>query len=178
MHPESVSKIHDELDRVNPDPSEPFNEDMLAQLVYLQQAIDESQRLNPSVPLGVSRIANHDFEYEGYQIQKGVRVQLPFTTISRDERYISEPDTFNPDRWAEDSPELEVLQKMSIPYSIGNRVCIAANLARLKLRHSISYLMKHFEFEYTEPKKVSIDFHLHQGIKDDWVRIKRRTPRA
>jgi cytochrome P450 len=105
-------------------------------------------------------------------------VQFPFTAITRDIRYISEPDTFNPDRWAEDSPELEVLQKMSMPYSIGNRVCIAANLARLKLLHSISYLMEQFEFEYTEPEKVRIDYHLHQGIKNDWVRIKRRSPRA
>ena len=80
------------------------NEEVLKKLrtddpQYLTNFVNEVRRYYPFVPMLGAR-AKTDFEYNGYQINKGQLTLLDIYGILHDETIWEEPEKFNPDRFA------------------------------------------------------------------------------
>jgi cytochrome P450 len=78
-------------------------------------------------------------------IPKGSIVSLPQYVLFR--MGIQNPETFNPDRWYPDSPDLEQLKISFLPFALGRRNCIGQNLATFEMKLILSTLFRSFRFE-------------------------------
>ncbi len=103
---------HDELAGVNGDE------------VRLANAVAETIRLEPSIPL-IPRTAVEPIELHGTTIPAGAMVLLCIAATCRDASAWREPDTFDPDRFAEpDAPRL-------LSFGAGEHYCLGTSLAKV-----------------------------------------------
>ena len=163
--PDVLKKIQAEIDAVNPDKNNPFTPDHFPQLVYLDYVIKEAMRVWPAVPLSSAKFIYSDFPHENYILPKNSLVLLPtyalgrvgvqvfvYFVLSYDRvchiaYHLQDPDVFRPERWCPDSPDIEVLNKGFMPFSVGKRNCVGMNLALTEMKLVLSTLYRTFEFE-------------------------------
>ena len=140
-------------------------------LEYLNYCIKEAMRLWPVIPNGSIRQVPKDLHYKGLVIPKGSAIRAHMYSLNR-ESWINDPDTFLPERWAPDNPQLPELKEMFIPFSVGKRACIGQNMAIFQQRLIAAYFVHYFDFELVgEP-----DFELFITLKpvDLFLSLKRR----
>lgn len=97
----------------------------LPALKYCRQIIEEALRLYPPASL-VSRTAQHGDTLCGRRIQRGDTVILPIYAIHRHRAYWSDPDAFDPARFA----DRKAIRRFTyLPFMDGPRICIGASFA-------------------------------------------------
>ncbi|MBD2664127.1 cytochrome P450 [Richelia sinica FACHB-800] len=102
----------------------------LPQLPYTTWVIKESMRLYPPAT-DVSREATQDCEIGGYFIPKGTTLIASQWVMHRDSRYFSDPELFQPERWANDL-EKQLPRGVYFPFGDGPRVCIGKSFALME----------------------------------------------
>lgn len=102
----------------------------LPQLPYTNMVIKEAMRLYPPVT-DVSREATQDCEIGGYSIPKGTTLVASQWVMHRNPRYFTDPEVFNPERWADDL-EKRLPRGVYFPFGDGPRVCIGKSFALME----------------------------------------------
>jgi cytochrome P450 len=114
----------------------------VARLPYIRQIIDEALRLYP--PAGIiSRTAQVADTLCGRDIRAGDTVIIPIYALHRNHLLWSEPDRFNPDRFA-DRKSLE--RYAYLPFGDGPRICIGASFALQEAVIILATLLSRFRF--------------------------------
>ncbi|KAI3806743.1 hypothetical protein L1987_22657 [Smallanthus sonchifolius] len=80
-------------------PDRLLQESDLDQLSYLQNVINESLRLYPTLPLLLPREASDDIRIGGYLVPRGTMLMVNAWTIQRDPVLWDDPDSFIPERF-------------------------------------------------------------------------------
>ena len=96
-HPEVEAKLVEELQRVLAGRA-PLLSD-LPNLPYTEMVIREVLRLYPPAP-GIAREPVEDVSIGGYDVPKGSLVVVNIYAIQRDERFFTDPERYDPDRFA------------------------------------------------------------------------------
>ncbi|KAJ5902168.1 cytochrome P450 [Penicillium taxi] len=118
-----------------------------AQMPYLEYVIQESTRWAPLSPLGVPHASIADDTYKGYHIPAGSVVFANAWAMSRDERYYSSPDDFNPDRYIPQSEGGKGEPLPEGPFGFGRRVCPGQYLALASVYIIMSTLVATMEMK-------------------------------
>lgn len=113
---------------------------------YLSNVLMESMRLYPAFPV-LSRKANEDTQLGDYFIPKNTNVVIPIFVMQRNSANFPDALTFDPERFS--SPETQK-SFAYLPFSKGQRKCIAEAFAMSEMSIIICQLLKHFRFELTE----------------------------
>jgi cytochrome P450 len=90
----------------------------------------EAIRMYPVVGL-LPRDAAQDFEFAGYQIEKGDRLFLGITAMHYDPRVYRDPTRFDIDRYAPPREEHKAPGAFA-PYGLGAHKCLGANMGELQ----------------------------------------------
>lgn len=94
------------------------------------------------------RTPTEDVVIGGYEIPKGSIITLPQYAVHRDERFYEDPQTFRPDRWADESEVAADRPEYSyFPFGGGPRHCIGMRFAMLEMKLVLATLTQRFEFE-------------------------------
>ncbi|KAF2273694.1 cytochrome P450 [Westerdykella ornata] len=130
-HPQYLSKLHEELDRICGHRL-PRAEDR-PHLPYLRACIRECFRWRPAVPTGIPHYLSEDDEYNGYHIPKGSVMHALEWAISREKTMFKEgedPEAFNPDRWVDPTSPCYKDDLTKFPtimsatqFGFGDRIC-------------------------------------------------------
>ena len=72
--------------------------ELIAEMGYLDQCINEALRLYPPVTRN-ERMCNEDWTYEGLTIEKGTVIGIPIFALQRDPRFWENPEKFDPERY-------------------------------------------------------------------------------
>jgi len=83
-----------------------------------------------------------------YTVPKGTEVLIFPYIIHRDERLFPDPLRFNPERWLSLKGAPETAGWM--PFSLGQRNCIGAQLAKLEIKLSLQALLTRYRFQAPE----------------------------
>jgi len=101
--------------------------DDLPRLAFTRRVVSESLRLYPP-SWAFGREAIRDSRLGGHTVAAGTSVVMSQWVLHRDPRYFSEPETFDPDRWAGGlSKRLPAFAYL--PFGGGPRRCIGSDFA-------------------------------------------------
>ncbi len=151
-HPAAAQRAHDEIDTVLG--NNPPTPQVLPQLEYIEQIINETLRLFPPIHLG-SRVALEDLTFDGYTIPKGSRVLYSIYLTQRHPKYWPDPNAFNPDRFARGTKHEPYT---FLPFGGGARNCIGRAFAEVETKVVLARLLQRFRFE-----KRGGAVHQHMG---------------
>lgn len=142
-HPEVQKRLVQEIHEVlGDDTQRPVTLRDLGELKYMENAIKESLRLHPPVPM-IGRWFAEDVEIRGKRIPAGTNFTVGIYVLLRDPEYFDSPDEFRPERFEADVPQTHPYAY--IPFSAGPRNCIGQKFAMLEMKSTISKLLRHFE---------------------------------
>lgn len=127
QHPDVFARARTEVDEVWGEDVRPDFE-KVAKLRYVRRVLDESLRLQPTVP-AYYRAARRDTVLAGiHPMRKGDWALALISTLHRDPRWGPDPDAFDPDRFA---PEQMRARPGGLykPFGTGERSCIGRQFA-------------------------------------------------
>jgi cytochrome P450 len=113
-------------------------------LVVVQQVLNESLRLYPTAPI-IVRDFPQDAEIGGVRISRGTVGIIPIFAIHRHRSFWSDPDTFDPGRFApERTPKPSRYQFM--PFGAGPRICMGAAFATIEMTIMLASFLRAARF--------------------------------
>lgn len=140
--PEMQEKIYQEVKDLRAESSDLMN--FVTKAEYTNRVINETLRLYPPAYF-IDRISIGKDEFEGKSISKGTSVLLSVYEIHRHKHFWKDPNTFNPDRFIENSrPEAY------FPFGAGPRKCIGNNFAMFEMVLAIAELISRFKIQPTK----------------------------
>ncbi|CAF1176406.1 unnamed protein product [Adineta ricciae] len=150
-HPDIQAKVQTELDIIFADDRErPCTMEDIQQMTYLDCVIKESMRVLSPVP-GIAREVQTDFTYRNQIVRKGTTVYIFIYGIHHDEGVFTNPDNFDPERFADSSAMKNEHSPFAfIPFSAGSRNCIGQRFAGLEERVVLSTIFRRFSFRSTQ----------------------------
>lgn len=144
QHPDVKEKVRAEAREVCGD-GEPDWE-QAQKLVYTRRVIQETMRLYPPIWAFI-RTAAEDDEIDGIEIKAGDSVVMCSYAVHHDPKYWTDPEKFNPDRFAPD--RMKARAKYSyLPFAAGKRACIGGALSQLENSLALAQLLRKFDAEY------------------------------
>ena len=117
----------------------------LKQLVLTRNVFREALRLFPPVGF-ITRQAAQACPMRDKQVSAGAAVVISPWLIQRHRSLWSEPDAFDPDRFADDRSRASLVRAY-LPFGMGPRVCMGAAFAMQEAVLILSDLVRHFRLE-------------------------------
>jgi cytochrome P450 len=134
----------------------PIAPDHIDKLAITTQVLKESMRLYPPAPV-MARQSTIDTELGGVPIKAGTQIIIPIYAIQRHRRYWSDPDRFEPERFAPEN-EAKIPRYRYMPFGAGPRICIGMAFAMIEGVAILATLVRAASFATTlsrEPEPVS-----------------------
>ncbi|KAJ3813392.1 cytochrome P450 [Lentinula aff. lateritia] len=161
-YPEIQRKAHEELDKVVGRDRLPTVEDE-KNLPYCHAIIKEVERCHNPFWLGTPHVASEDFTYRGQFIPKDTVVVLNTWTMHHDASRHPEPDTFNPERYLDDSLTSADSANLTDPYQrdhwmfgAGRRICPGMIVAEREIWLTISRMLWAFTMESLPDEPIDL----------------------
>ncbi|XP_055695221.1 cytochrome P450 4d10-like isoform X2 [Lutzomyia longipalpis] len=121
-------------------------------LQYLDLVIKETMRLYPSVPI-IGRQSEKEVTINDITIPAGAGIAIGTYFMGRDPDLFTDPEIFNPERFAvERSGDTQNLFGY-VPFSAGPRNCIGQKFAILEMKSIAVKVLKNFELSVQEDYK-------------------------
>ena len=175
-HPDVYAEVISELDDLYADGSE-VSFHALRQIPKLENVLKETLRLHPPLII-LMRVAQGEFEVEGYPIHKGDFVATSPAISNRIAEDFPNPDSFDPDRYEKPRQEDLIHRWTWIPFGAGRHRCVGAAFATMQIKAIFSVLLREYEFEMAQPADSYRNDHskmVVQLARPATVRYRRRT---
>jgi len=154
QHPEVLAKMKEEINAVTPDKLPGYNE--LKNMPYLQNVIDESMRLYPPAWI-TGRVAFGSDEFKGIKINKDDLILVCIYSLHHDASIYANPETFNPDRFADGMDKKWTKDFAYFPFCGGPRKCIGFMFATMEIRLILVALLQRFNFKIIPNQKIEME---------------------
>ncbi|XP_063952387.1 cytochrome P450 2U1-like [Lytechinus pictus] len=147
LYPEIQRKVQCELDAVVGNGRQPAISDR-ARLPYCEATLMETMRIRPVVPLSVPHMTSGSVSLGGFTIPEGTIIIPNLWAAHHDPDVWDDPDDFHPERFLENQDSPTVKKNDSwIPFGLGRRECLGAQLAKMEVFLMFANLFQRFEFK-------------------------------
>ncbi|KAM3966138.1 LOW QUALITY PROTEIN: cytochrome P450 [Aphomia sociella] len=148
FHPEYQKKVQEEIDRVLEKYNNQITYDAVKEFIYLEKAMYEAMRLYPSVGYLVRDCTSEKYTFPelNLTIDKNTKVFIPIAAIHNDEKYFSNPDKFDPDRFTDGAKE-SIRKFVFLPFGEGPRACVGARLGQMQSMAGMAAVLHKFSVE-------------------------------
>lgn len=156
-HSHVQEKIRQEIDSTFQ--SKHCEYEMLNDLVYLEQTIYESMRLNSALGT-LMKTCTSKIQLEGYdglscQLEPGNIIVLSIHGLHKDPRNWPDPEKFDPDRFSEENKRGR--HKFTfLPFGEGPRMCLGRRLAMMSIKMGIIAILKDFSLELSSKTRFPL----------------------
>uniref|UniRef100_A0A182QU57 Cytochrome P450 n=1 Tax=Anopheles farauti TaxID=69004 RepID=A0A182QU57_9DIPT len=158
-NPDIQERLREEINRAIEDNDGKVTYDVVMNIQYLDNVINETLRKYPPVE-SLTRVPLRDYTIPGTKlvIPKDTLIQIPVYALQRDEEHFPNPEQFNPDRFL---PE-EVKQRhpyVYLPFGEGPRICIGLRFGVMQAKLGLITLLRNFRFSPSSrtPSKIVFD---------------------
>jgi benzoate 4-monooxygenase len=168
-------RLQRELDEAVPDSFDVPPYDLVKNLPYLEQVINETLRHHSTSGIGLPReipASSPGVTILGRHYGPGTVLSVPTYTVHHDKNiWGPDADEFNPDRWA---GEMTPAQKKGfIPFSYGPRSCVGRNLAEIQMKMIAATWIKRYHVELRQEIMETREGFLRKPLGLD-ISIRRR----
>ncbi|XP_068595373.1 cytochrome P450 2F2-like [Brachionichthys hirsutus] len=147
-YPQIQERCQEEIDTVLDGKDSASFEDR-GQMPYVQAVLHEVQRVANVAPLAVFHRVTRDSELMGYSIPKGTLVIPNLYSVLNEEGQWKSPHEFNPENFLTEEGAF-VIPEAFVPFSLGPRMCLGENLARMEYFLITVTLLRRFKFVWPE----------------------------
>ena len=147
-HPPTAARIRAEADAVGE-----IGPEQAQRLTFTRQVISEAMRLYPPLFM-TTRVAQKDVELAGHRVKAGGRIVIPVYVIHRHRRLWSDPDAFDPDRFAPGAPPPD--RYSYLPFGAGPRICLGATFAMVEAATILATVVRAADFELVPGHEVKL----------------------
>jgi cytochrome P450 len=165
-HPHVWEKLRAEQASLNL--GEALTMDDIRKMTYLDQVLQETERLYPPVPAGFRGVVE-EFEFKGYRVPKGWTALYMINAAHRDPDVFKEPNEFDPERFSPERNEARVPLSM-VGFGGGARICVGYAFAQLEMKVLLSYLLRFYTWELV-PKQRFNSFYFPTLQTRDGVEV-------
>jgi cytochrome P450 len=141
-HPEVEAKVLAELDAVAGD--RPLTFDDVAELKYLRQVVDETNRLH-SVTLLMRRNIE-PVELGGIDLPVGTEIAFSLYALHQDPRVFPDAGEFDPDRWLPERAA-DLPREAFLPFGAGARKCIGDAFSWTEIIIALGTVLREWKLE-------------------------------
>jgi cytochrome P450 len=147
-------------------------------LPYLDMFLNETLRMYPLTHL--ERVCVRDYKIPGtnFTIPKGMLVQVPSGAIMKDEKFFSDPLSFDPEHFSAES-KAERTPYAFLAFGQGPRNCIGMRFALLQIKIALTRLVANFKVVATSrtPEKAIPDPMSQSGQPRGgvWLSVEKRS---
>lgn len=120
---------------------------------YLEQVIDETMRLYPTVISFTTRLATETVEIDRLTVPKGARVIFNSWLMHKNPNIWPEPDKFDPERFREGA---EIHPCAFAPFGLGERKCLGYQLAMLEMKMVICEILMRYRIRVRTPQDLKL----------------------
>lgn len=138
-HPQVERRLLEEYESVLGG-AQTLTAELLGELTYTQQVLDETLRLYPPVWL-FTRRAVATFELDDLHIEEGTDIYISPLLTQTTEAYWPNPHVFDPERYA---PDKTIEDGLSLPFSLGPRRCLGEYFSFLEMKLMLATLLPRF----------------------------------
>jgi len=171
-NPKAQSALRDEIMSVRANPDDDWTAASLKAVRMMQSVIDESMRLAPTAS-GHMRVTAGPVELhsnrtgKSFSFPPGTRFVFSHPQIRNDPEFVTEPETFNPDRFSREckrsrkgsTAALALDAPTTDVFSSGPRMCLGARLAKVELKMLLGDILSQYQVSFdlrVESKGYSI----------------------
>ncbi|KAH8674574.1 putative benzoate 4-monooxygenase [Tricladium varicosporioides] len=172
--PGVLQKLQQELDGAIPKTLDVPTFDLVKDLPYLQNVIQETMRIHSTSALGLPRVVppGAGVDILGHHFDPHTVLSVPSYTIHHSKEIWGEnAEEFVPERWN----SLTERQKTGfIPFSYGPRSCVGRNVAEMELALIISTTFRRYDFELYQDKLETREGFLRKPL-ECMIGVKKRS---
>jgi len=165
-HPEAESALLGEA-RASMADAGSIDQQVLADMAYAQQLLEETLRLYPPVWL-FSRRAIESDHFPGYDVQAGTDIYLSPYILHRTESYWPDPDRFDPGRFAADTGYAKG-DRPYFPFSLGPRRCLGEYFSFLEMKVHLGLLIQKFHMTLASDEAPALDLGINLRSQDSII---------
>ncbi|CAL1528688.1 unnamed protein product [Lymnaea stagnalis] len=148
------------------------NYESIQDLHFFDAVFDEVCRMYPTASFIVTRQAAEERQYGHVTIPAGMNILANVWALHRDERYWTDPETFNPDRFM-DEPHCKKSTFTYIPFGAGPRHCIGMRFATIEAKITIVKVIQNFLIEKAADTRDDLELFSRGAIvPKDKVNVK------
>ncbi|XP_018569725.1 cytochrome P450 6a2-like isoform X2 [Anoplophora glabripennis] len=161
-HQDVQDRVREEVNEVLERHGGQFTYESIGELKYLQQVIDEAQRLFPPLVV-LTRVCVKDYKLRDTDLvlEKGTRVVIPLYSIHRDPEYYPEPDKFDPERFNNENKKSRH-PFVHLPFGEGPRNCIGLRFGLMQSKIGLATILSKFRLRISP--KTDMPLRLHEGV--------------
>jgi len=171
-HPQWIVRLRTEQNQIIG--SDAFAVSHLRNLTQMSYLLKEIERLYPplySIPRGVVE----DIEYGGYCIPAGWFVIVSSLLTHRMSQLYTEPDNFDPERFAPPREEHKKHPFALIGFGGGPHKCLGYEFAQMEMKIILSTLLRHFDWSITpDPSSIAPVRQQYKVERTLQAKVKRR----
>lgn len=153
IHSHWQERLRSELKQVTGD--EPIGLQHLKQLSKMNNVLKEVERLYPPV-YGIPRGLIEEMDYAGYRLPSGWKVIVSPLVTHRMRELYSQPNEFDPDRFAPPREEHKKHPFALVGFGGGPHKCLGFEFAQLEMKVVLSTLLHHFRWS-ASPKRYIVE---------------------
>ncbi|XP_074033926.1 cytochrome P450 6a2 isoform X1 [Leptinotarsa decemlineata] len=123
-NPDMQERTREEIIQVLEKHNDQITSDCLKEMKYLNQVINETLRLYPSVT-NLERRCVRNYKIAGTEliVERGVYITIPLYGIHRDPDFYQDPERFDPDKFNERNKKY-IKSQTYFPFGLGPRNCV------------------------------------------------------
>ena len=152
-YPKVQDEVHQELDRVMGDKDTVTYEERTL-VPYTCAVINEIHRHASIVKGALPHSVTEDITIAGYRLPKGTIVVANLLRIHHEEKYWTQPDVFDPERFYDREKGVCLTNPNLMPFSVGKRYCLGQSLAEKEFFMFFVGLLKSFKFKPFEGERL------------------------
>lgn len=121
--------------------------------IYLDQVLNETMRLYPTVISFASRQATETVDINGQTLPQGTIVVYNSWLVHRHPEIWPDPLEFNPDRF---KPGAEIHPCAFAPFGLGDRKCLGYQLAKLEMKMVVCDVLLGYSMKLISPPELEL----------------------
>jgi cytochrome P450 len=144
----------------------PLSLEQLGQMPYLEQVLREVERLHPPVPGGFRGVVK-PFEYGGYVVPSGYRVQYSILGTHHTPAVYQDSERFDPDRFAPGREEHKTQPFSLIAFGGGPRICLGMAFAQMEMKLLAAHLLREYRWDLLPGQDLDLSLIPTRRPKDN-----------